>query len=106
MANGGCYNFYWSNREAEARFAELVKALPRIESTYFKDGLECSDEIATEFLAHVDEVFKKIKRARNPKVLFSVGENVFEYKNTKMTDDLRVHILGKFPNAFIWNDLV
>ncbi len=107
MADGGMYNFYWSSprSEAETRFTELVNALPKTESQYFKDGFNYDNDSAVAFLAEVDELLKRIKRARTPKVIVSNGKETFEYRY-KLDGTLRQHIMAKYPDALIWNDLL
>lgn len=104
MADGGICGFYWRNMQDEYRFEELVKKLPLTASKYFPDGLKVSNDATIAFLAHCNEMRQKIKKARNPKVVFSDGEKTYELRNIELTNEVREWISKNHPNAFIWND--
>jgi hypothetical protein len=101
MADGGFYHYYWTENEIRDQFEAFVLALPTEKNNYYV--IKRDSDGVVDYLAYCFEMRQKLRRARKPKILFSIRDKVYEMKQP-MTDLQREWIAKHYPHSFIWND--
>lgn len=112
--NGGCFFIQPTDAVAYKAFADAVKNLPREQFKYSPDGMQVNTDMAIDILATVFEMAKTIKKAKRVKFVVALYnekrevDDMFEISFAHGTDPVtaRQEVAAKYPDGFIYNDIV